>query len=745
MKPTDQARADAAINSYRNRLQSEVDSTKRIYLADVKYTVFGYANDLITGFHATAYRSVEVPHNIIIAYRGTDTDIVHQMRTTVSDVVADFTMVRDRVNPQKAVADAFTREMLDKAQQQGISKDQITVAGHSLGGALAQIEAAQFGLRGTTFNAYGAVSLSHHVPEGGTQVTNYVLAGDPVSAASRHYGTVVTLASAEDVQALQTARYLGASPGAAPPNPLLAMRLGDHSSAHFTGPQSVLAADRRAQHEQQYARHKAAFDRFRQDFHQDREALSVALRAPGSRDLTSTLTHLPARVRAHLSEYHGQLVDAKLQRVVEHGSLVESAKADIDSAGAMLRSAGDAAQQHAERVAHDTQAAGQLMQQLGDALGRHLDDLPLRPFVAMGVLPDPKVSGAMAHLGAEGLAQVSHVTGQTSHAAAHFASDLTQDAKHVLEDSAYWIGRGVTYVVRDAEMGLVDGTEMAHHVYQEASAKVQALQSQAEQSYDTLTHSLQRFQHSAPAASRHPASTHVNTSTTPPPAMDRRMGEHAPPAHVAAAPPKAVQAPPLTPSPEYLAASAAIQRVTAAIENGDRETLRKEGEAFTNSPHGQAIMAQARALVEREEQERARQQAQRPPRDPREAGHPDHALYQSIRTQVETLHTRNGICPSNKTLDHLTASVALHARENGWTRVDQVHFNADNSVIVAERKSDGFDAMPRFSSTHIQQAMQTPPEQAYQQMAAETQRQADVTQMVQQQMAQSRQGPSLGR
>gem|GEM_PF-4516797 len=223
------------------------------------------------------------------------------------------------------------------------------------------------------------------------------------------------------------------------------------------------------------------------------------------------------------------------------------------------------------------------------------------------------------------------------------------------------------------------------------------------------------------------------------------QSNYAPPAHVAAAPPKAVQAPPLTPSPEYLAASAAIQRVTAAIENGDRETLRKEGEAFTNSPHGQAIMAQARALVEREEQERARQQAQRPPRDPREAGHPDHALYQSIRTQVETLHTRNGICPSNKTLDHLTASVALHARENGWTRVDQVHFNADNSVIVAERKSDGFDAMPRFSSTHIQQAMQTPPEQAYQQMAAETQRQADVTQMVQQQMAQSRQGPSLGR
>jgi hypothetical protein len=325
--------------------------------------------------------------------------------------------------------------------------------------------------------------------------------------------------------------------------------------------------------------------------------------------------------------------------------------------------------------------------------------------------------------------EAAHLHGRVVDAAGRYVSDQFESAKHAVEQSAHYVAEAAQMVIHDPYVQ-ARGANVVNHIIDR---------------YDTLTHSLQRFQHSAPAVSRHPASTHVNTSTTPPPAMDRRMGEHAPPAHVAAAPPKAVQAPPLTPSPEYLAASAAIQRVTAAIENGDRETLRKEGEAFTNSPHGQAIMAQARALVEREEQERARQQAQRPPRDPREAGHPDHALYQSIRTQVETLHTRNGICPSNKTLDHLTASVALHARENGWTRVDQVHFNADNSVIVAERKSDGFDAMPRFSSTHIQQAMQTPPEQAYQQMAAETQRQADVTQMVQQQMAQSRQGPSLGR
>lgn len=46
------------------------------------------------------------------------------------------------------------------------------------------------------------------------------------------------------------------------------------------------------------------------------------------------------------------------------------------------------------------------MQQLGDAVACHL-----RPFFAVGVLLDPKVSGAVAHLGAEDLAQLSHVAG----------------------------------------------------------------------------------------------------------------------------------------------------------------------------------------------------------------------------------------------------------------------------------------------------------------------------------------------
>ncbi|MCC4597234.1 hypothetical protein NRY95_06170 [Xanthomonas campestris pv. phormiicola] len=71
MRPIDQALADAANDSYANRPQSDVDNNKYVSLDGKRYQVFGCANDLATGFHATAYQDVATGE-VIIAYRGTD-------------------------------------------------------------------------------------------------------------------------------------------------------------------------------------------------------------------------------------------------------------------------------------------------------------------------------------------------------------------------------------------------------------------------------------------------------------------------------------------------------------------------------------------------------------------------------------------------------------------------------------------------------------------------------------------------
>ena len=159
MSPIPEVSAAAANDAYKNRSPSDVDDrAKLIDLAGHKYTIFGYKSDPVTGFHATAYREVAPPHNIIIAYRGTDPDIKHHGLTTAQDVFVDATMVRDRVNPQAADARAFTQAMIDKAARHGIGKDQITVAGHSLGGTLAEIESGPGVLFSSGLIAGGAIA-----------------------------------------------------------------------------------------------------------------------------------------------------------------------------------------------------------------------------------------------------------------------------------------------------------------------------------------------------------------------------------------------------------------------------------------------------------------------------------------------------------------------------------------------------------------------------------------------------------
>ncbi|MCW0373602.1 hypothetical protein [Xanthomonas sacchari] len=369
-----QAQADAANDSYKNRSQSEIDSDTYVSLNGKKYQIFGYANDPITGFHATAYRNRETKE-VIIAYRGTDPALFsgttpaeqrdHAL-TTLQDIAVDAKMVRDSVNPQKAAADAFTAQMLDKAAKYGIPKDHVTVAGHSLGGALAEIEAAKYGLHGATFNGYGAAELIDAPPHPGCQLTNYRMAGDVVSAASPHIGEVVSLASEEDIHSLRAGRYLDAPPGAAA-NVLIAMRLGDHGGQQHFGslgpdnvsqnPDNMLDPTRFAEAMQRSAEHEAAIAQFRSDVTHHRGELSLALRQMQAGDGQRLL---PPEIQRQVNEYLTLHADQPIRDRIEGNGVVRGVQHGLQSSADAVRAGGRYVQALDERIAIVAREGGRL-------------------------------------------------------------------------------------------------------------------------------------------------------------------------------------------------------------------------------------------------------------------------------------------------------------------------------------------------------------------------------------------------
>ncbi|WP_061112133.1 hypothetical protein, partial [Xanthomonas phaseoli] len=171
------------------------------------------------------------------------------------------------------------------------------VTGHSLGGDLAQVTAHHFGLKGETFNAYGAVSLDRRIPEGGHDVINHVMAGDAVSAASKHYGQVKIYATPQEVATLQKAGYANDRSVLDDRNPLVAVELGDSHRMHNFLPvdgngkpdRSVLEDPRSKQLAQQYA---PMIDKYRDDVALMRGGLTLASRSAQSMNLPDAINHL---------------------------------------------------------------------------------------------------------------------------------------------------------------------------------------------------------------------------------------------------------------------------------------------------------------------------------------------------------------------------------------------------------------------------------------------------------------------
>ncbi|MBB4130676.1 DUF6792 domain-containing protein [Xanthomonas sp. 3075] len=188
--------------------------------------------DKPSGYQGVIYERADTGE-VVVVHRGSEFD-----RQPVQDgALADGGMLVARHNVQVADAIDFTQHALDYAEQKHIKTGQpapqVTVTGHSLGGDLAQVTAHHFGLTGQTFNAYGAVSLDRRIPEGGTEVINHVMAGDAVSAASRHYGQVKVYATPQEIATLKRGDYANDHGALDARDPLSsAFRLGDSHRMH---------------------------------------------------------------------------------------------------------------------------------------------------------------------------------------------------------------------------------------------------------------------------------------------------------------------------------------------------------------------------------------------------------------------------------------------------------------------------------------------------------------------------------
>src|SRR5579859_1017586 len=309
---------------------------KNIKLGDALYRTIDYVDDPRTGFQATAYERLDT-HEVVIAFRGTEFD-----REPVKDGGVDAGMVLVGVNAQTPDALAFTQQVLDKAKQlEEINKQPIavTVTGHSLGGTLAEISASRFGLKGETFNAYGAAGLLQDVPEGGHQVIDHVRAGDLVSAASPHFGEVRIYAAPQDIETLTKAGYRDDSHLLSPRNPIQAIDFKAHAIDNFVPDSKLLGHSIIGpQGEALYRDHQGMIDRYRNDVRDIRMGLSAGWEIPhavahGAETLGETVSHKAVEgwhavehVASHVAQEASQAYDATSDAVkqeVMHGVYAE--------------------------------------------------------------------------------------------------------------------------------------------------------------------------------------------------------------------------------------------------------------------------------------------------------------------------------------------------------------------------------------------------------------------------------------
>lgn len=90
--------------------------------------------------------------NFVIAFRGTEFPAFWQ---TIADFASDGSMALGNFTMQMEFALMFVKEALSQFESEGLSTNNLTFTGHSLGGSLAELAGYTFGCETYTYNPFG--------------------------------------------------------------------------------------------------------------------------------------------------------------------------------------------------------------------------------------------------------------------------------------------------------------------------------------------------------------------------------------------------------------------------------------------------------------------------------------------------------------------------------------------------------------------------------------------------------------
>jgi hypothetical protein len=131
------------------------------------YEVITHTDDSsLSGFQALLLKS---GNQYVIAFRGTEL-------TSPSDIITDILAGTANINLQYDNALEFVNSFLGQTYNGvTVTKDNLTLTGHSLGGILTQQVGASLGIKGYAYNPWGADALTKYPPNGPLNIVARVL------------------------------------------------------------------------------------------------------------------------------------------------------------------------------------------------------------------------------------------------------------------------------------------------------------------------------------------------------------------------------------------------------------------------------------------------------------------------------------------------------------------------------------------------------------------------------------------